>query len=318
MDIRKAVKAGEVRPTKSLGQNFLIDAYVVDRIVSAAELDKSDLVIEIGAGAGALTKRLSQQAGFVVAVEIDRHLINIIERVMSPYKNYMLVNGDILKLDIHKLLETLGAPEAPLGTQPAARSLAPALALALASAPAPAPKHPRLKIISNLPYYITTPVIMKILEGGLAPAKMVFMMQKEVADRIVAHPSTKAYGALTVSVNYYTKPRKLFSVPPHCFVPQPGVESAVLAFEPHDKVPVELLDKQNFFTVVRAAFAQRRKQLANCLIHAGLLPNGRESVRRVFEGIGMPLKVRGEELSIHEFAQLSNAICVENLRIIEN
>ena len=279
-DVRHAVKVGEIKPVKSLGQNFLMDSGVAERIVAVADLCERDLVLEIGAGAAALTRRLCRSAGHVVAVEIDRRLISFLNSKTSENKNLTIINDDILKLDILRVLKTSRLIDA----------------------------YPNLKIISNLPYCITTPIIMKILEGELKPSKMVFMMQKEVADRIVARPSTKEYGALTVSVNYYTKPSKAFNVSPHCFVPQPDVESTVLVFDPHEETPVDLTDKQFFFKVVRAAFAQRRKQLVNCLIHAGLLPNDKELAYKMFSGIGLNTKTRGEDLSIHEFARLSNAV----------
>jgi 16S rRNA (adenine1518-N6/adenine1519-N6)-dimethyltransferase len=226
-------------------------------------------------------------AGFVIAVEIDRYLISALEEKMSRYDNFMLLNADILKLDLSDLLDKVKSSQTEVSTDTKS-----------------------VKIVSNLPYYITTPIIMKFLEGDIHPAKMVFMMQREVADRIIARPSTKAYGALTVSANYYMKPVKVFNVPPHCFVPQPDVESSVLVFEPHASPPVELFDKQLFFKVVRAAFAHRRKQLTNCLTHAGLLPNDRELLGRLFGKVGLSLKARGEELDITRFACLSNEIAL--------
>jgi 16S rRNA (adenine1518-N6/adenine1519-N6)-dimethyltransferase len=286
LNVRQAVKSGRIKPVKSLGQNFLVDEGVAERIVGAADISPSDTVIEIGPGLAALTETLCRRAGYVIAVEIDRHIIPALEEKMSGYENFKLIHADILKLDLREIAEDAGF-EQTSETPDVSR---------------------RLKVVSNLPYYITTPVIMKFLEGDIRPAKMVFMMQKEVADRITARPSTKAYGALTVSANYYMKPCKAFNVSPHCFVPQPDVESSVLVFEPHDKQPVELLDRQLFFKVVRAAFAHRRKQLMNCLIHAGLLPNDRELAGRVFGASGLLLTARGEELDITHFARLCNEI----------
>jgi len=282
LDIRRAIKTGEIRPVKSLGQNFLADANVAERIVDAAGVRGEDVVIEIGPGAGALTEKLCHRAGFVVAVEIDRRLVETLEPKMALHGNFKLINGDILKLGIPDILAAAGRPATD-----------------------------GFIVISNLPYYITTPIIMGVLEGSAIPFRMVLMMQKEVADRIVARPSTKAYGALTVAVNYYAKPTKAFSVPPHCFVPQPGVDSTVLVLEPHGRPPVDLADKQFFFRVVRAAFAQRRKQLINCLIHEGLLPKDKALAGRILEGAGLSPKARGDELGITEFARLSNKIRAE-------
>ncbi|MCL2164885.1 MAG: 16S rRNA (adenine(1518)-N(6)/adenine(1519)-N(6))-dimethyltransferase RsmA [Oscillospiraceae bacterium] len=262
-----------------MGQNFLADTGVADRIIGALELSERDTVIEIGPGVAALTEKLCREAGYVLAVEIDKRLVCALQSKLSGFENFKLIQGDILKIDISDVLASAGFSPST-----------------------------EFKIVSNLPYYITTPIIMKILEGDILPVKMVFMMQKEVAERIVARPSTKAYSALTVAVNYYAKPSKAFSVSPHCFIPQPGVESVVVVFDPYGKPPVDLLDRQSFFKVVRAAFAQRRKQLMNCLIHAGLLPNDKGFAGQVFEEVGLSVTVRGEELDIGEFARLSNMI----------
>ncbi|MDR3120943.1 MAG: 16S rRNA (adenine(1518)-N(6)/adenine(1519)-N(6))-dimethyltransferase RsmA [Clostridiales bacterium] len=292
-ELRKAVKSGEIRPKRSLGQNFLTDRAVAERIVEAVGLTRADHVVEVGPGLCALTELLCESAGFVTAVEIDRHLVPKISEIMARYDNFRLIHADILKL----------APEEltfPKKADGAAGDFLPESPSAFFGG--------RAKLVSNLPYYISTPVMMRFFEEGFRVSRLVFMMQKEVADRLVALPSTKAYGALTVAANFYAKPAKLFTVPPHCFVPQPDVESAVVALETYETPPVEVRDTALFFRVVRAAFAQRRKTLENCLIHAGLLPPERARAAAILDGAGVPRGARGETLDLPAFAALANVI----------
>ena len=287
MDVRKEVKSGGIKPIRSLGQNFLVDSTIAAKIVEAAELTKQDDVIEIGPGMGALTGFLCQQARTVTAVEIDKYLIPKISELMLPYDNFRLIHADILKVSMQDVLPERFRMNDVFAVQ-AIRS--------------------GLKIISNLPYYITTPVIMRFFEEGIKPEKMVFMMQREVADRLVAKPSTKAYGALTVIVNYYAAPSRAFLVSPHCFVPQPDVDSSVVVLNVHETPPVELMDEAFFFKVVKAAFSQRRKTLINCLIHAELIAKDRKLAAELLQNVGLSENVRGEALNIFEFAKLSNEI----------
>ena len=277
MDVRGEIKKGAIRPVKSLGQNFLTDAEIAGRIVEAAELTKEDAVIEVGPGLGALTALICEKAGQVIAVEIDRHLIPRISANMAGYGNFELIHDDILKIPFDELYRRVAKPA-------------------------------RVKVLSNLPYYITTAVMMRFFEESPQPEKMVFMMQREVADRLVAKPSTKAYGSLTVLTNYYAQPHRAFYVAPHCFVPQPDVESAVVVLDVRDVPPVPVPDKAFFFGVVRAAFAQRRKTLVNCLISAGLIPKDRVFAEALFAKAGIDVLARGESLTMSEFATLTELL----------
>ena len=279
MDVRGEIKKGAVRPVKSLGQNFLTDELVAGRIVEAAELTKEDVVIEVGPGLGALTALICEKAGQVIAVEIDRHLIPRISANMAEHGNFELIHDDILKIPFDELYRRV----AQTGCK-------------------------RVKVLSNLPYYITTAVMMRFFEESPQPDKMVFMMQREVADRLVAKPSTKAYGSLTVLTNYYAQPHRAFYVAPHCFVPQPDVESAVVVLDIRDVPPVPVPDKTFFFGVVRAAFAQRRKTLVNCLISAGLIPKDRVFAEELFAKAGIDVRARGESLTMSEFATLTDLL----------
>ena len=277
--LREAVRSGEIRPRKSLGQNFLIAPSYAERIADAADIGPQDTVIEVGAGLCALTWPLCRRAGRVVAVEIDRFLVPKILQEMRGAQNFRLVHGDILKTPLESLLQ---------GEEARA-----------------------YKVVSNLPYSISSQVIMRFLEEpaeGARPSRMALMVQKEVADRLAAHPATKAYGALTVAVNFYAVPRRVFSVPPHCFVPQPGVDSTVVVLDAYSEPPARVADRRLFFAVVRAAFAQRRKTLENCLMHAGLLPQARHAAAAALEDAGVRPGARGEELSVEEFAAVANTI----------
>lgn len=265
------IKTFGLHMSKKLGQNFLIDELVVDGIVEAAAIRPGDNVLEIGPGIGTLTQGLAEAGGQVVAVELDRHLIQVLSKTLEGYENVKVVHGDILKLDISREI--------------------------------PAERY---KVVANLPYYITTPIIMRFLEDHLPAELLVTMVQKEVAQRMVAKPGGKDYGALSVAVQYYTEPEIMFIVPPSSFVPSPAVESAVIRCTVRQEPPVNV-DEKIFFRVVKAAFAQRRKTLANGLKAAGIAA---DTITAVFDEIGIDPKRRGETLSIEEFAKIANALVV--------
>ncbi len=281
-DARSIIKKLDLHPTKSLGQNFLTDEGILQKIGQAAELDSKDVVLEIGPGLGSLTAVLAEKAGCVVAVEIDKRLIPVLHSNLIGYRNVYLVNEDILKIDVQK--ELMPYMTSPDGTER------------------------KLKIVANLPYYITTPVIMKLLESGVKAECMVFMVQKEVADRMGATPGGKDYGALSVAVQYYSSPSVVMQVHPHSFVPQPEVDSSVVRLDIYKTPPVDLMDKDLFFKVVKASFGQRRKTLVNALNNAGYLGLDKEKITEFLKKTGIEQKQRGETLSIHQFAQLSNLI----------
>lgn len=263
------IKTFGLHMSKKLGQNFLVDELVVDGIVEAAAIQPGDTVLEIGPGIGTLTQGLAEAGGQVVAVELDRHLIQVLSKTLEGYQNVKIVHGDILKLDISREI--------------------------------PAERY---KVVANLPYYITTPIIMRFLEERLPAELLVTMVQKEVAQRMVAKPGGKDYGALSVAVQYYTEPEIMFIVPPASFIPAPAVESAVIRCTIRQEPPVNV-DEKMFFRIVKAAFAQRRKTLANGLKAAGIAP---DKITAVFEAVGIDPKRRGETLSLEEFARISNEL----------
>lgn len=264
-----------VRPTKSLGQNFLVDDNVLAKIAAQGDLDASDLVIEVGPGLGALTRHLAAKAGRVVAVEIDRHLLPALDEALGGLPNVRIVHADILDCDPASLAEGWTG---------------------------------RVKVVANLPYYVTTPIVMKFLEEFPACSRMVLLVQKEVADRMAARPGTKDYGSLSVAVQYFAAPRRAFSVPPSCFLPAPEVDSSVVVLDVRPEPPVALADRALFFAVVRAAFGQRRKTLHNALGSSGLVPGGRSALAGMIAEMGLPPAVRGEALGMEQFAQLANRI----------
>ncbi len=272
-----------IKPSKSLGQNFLNDFAVVQEIVYCAGLTKEDLVIEVGPGLGVMTGLLAEAAGRVLAVEIDRGLIPPLQAVCAEYPNIELLEGDILKVDIRKLAaDRIAAADGALKN---------------------------IKVVANLPYYITTPVILSFLEQKIpALRSMTFMVQKEVAQRMTAPPGGKEYGALTVATGYFSEAKIQFTVPPHCFIPQPAVDSAVITLTVRQEPPFALADQEFFFKVVRASFCQRRKMLANSLANAPYLGVSRETAVKCIEALGRDPKIRGEVLSPAEFGQLSNFI----------
>ncbi len=264
-----------VRPTKSLGQNFLVDDNVLAKIAAQGALSAADLVIEVGPGLGGLTRHLAAQAGRVVAVEIDRHLLPALAEATADLANVSVVHADILDCDIASLAGGWTGP---------------------------------VKVVANLPYYITTAIVMKFLEEFPACERLVLLVQREVADRMAAKPGTKDYGSLSVAVQYHAVPRRAFLVAPTCFLPPPEVDSAVVVLEVRRAPPVALADRRLFFSVVRAAFGQRRKTLHNALGGSGLVPGGRDALAGILAELGLPPAVRGEALSMEQFAQLANRI----------
>lgn len=262
---------------KKFGQNFLIDTHVLDKIIAAAEITKDDFVLEIGPGIGTMTQYLAQAAGKVAAVEIDKALIPILGDTLSAYDNVMIINEDVLKVDIQKLVEEEN------GGRP-------------------------VKVVANLPYYITTPIIMGLFEKHVPIESITVMVQKEVADRMQVGPGTKDYGALSLAVQYYASPYIVANVPSNCFMPRPKVGSAVIRLTTYDNPPVEVDDEKLMFRIIRASFNQRRKTLANGLKNAADLDIPKELIAESIESLGHGPSVRGEALTLEEFAALSNYI----------
>ena len=277
-DVIKQIRAESgFRFSKSLGQNFLIDDRVLDEMIAASGIDKTSNVLEIGPGFGTLTQRLCMSAGKVVSVEIDDTVIPILTENTAEFDNLKIINADIMKTDIRKLIdEEFGGGE--------------------------------VKVIANLPYYITTPIIMGLLEKELPMSALVVMIQKEVADRIAAKPSTKDYGALSVAVNFYCEPEVIVNVPPSSFIPQPKVSSSVIMLKMRKKPPVEVKDKKQYFTVVKAAFGQRRKTLPNALANSGAFPKDKQQIIEVLNSVGIDEKRRGETLTLQDFANIADKI----------
>lgn len=264
--------------SKSLGQNFLVDKNIVDHIVDGAGIGPDDLAIEIGPGMGVITSEAAQRAAKVVAVEIDKTLIPILKETLAEHDNVDVINQDILKTDINEIIETYGEGRTAKN----------------------------IKIIGNLPYYITTPIIMKILEDGVPASSITIMMQREVAERINAKPGTKDYGALSVAVQYYCDTQIVANVPKEAFMPQPKVGSTVLRLDIREDRLVELKDKDVFFQVVKAGFGQRRKTLSNSLM--GVSGITKEIVKDALEAAGIEPGRRAETLDLYEFAKLSNEV----------
>ena len=262
---------------KKYGQNFLIDTHVLDKIIGAAEIGRDDFVLEIGPGIGTMTQYLAEAAREVVAVEIDTNLIPILGDTLSAYDNVMIINEDVLKVDIQKLVEEEN------GGRP-------------------------VKVVANLPYYITTPIIMGLFEKHVPIESITVMVQKEVADRMQVGPGTKDYGALSLAVQYYASPYIVANVPPNCFMPRPKVGSAVIRLTTYDNPPVEVDDEKLMFRIIRASFNQRRKTLANGLKNAADLDIPKELIAESIESLGHGPSVRGEALTLEEFAALSNYI----------
>ena len=261
---------------KKYGQNFLIDTRVLDKIIRAAEITEEDCVLEIGPGIGTMTQCLAERAGEVVAVEIDRNLIPILEETLADYRNVTVIHGDILKIEVRELVRERG--DRPL------------------------------KVVANLPYYITTPIIMGLFEGHVPLKSITVMVQKEVAARMQASPGTKDYGALSLAVQYYAKPEIVANVPPNCFIPRPGVGSAVIRLDKYEKPPVEVKDEEKLFAVIRASFNQRRKTLANSLENEPRLSISKKRTAEILESMGLPPAVRGEALTLEQFAAFSSLL----------
>ena len=266
---------------KRFGQNFLIDEHVIGKIMDAAGLTGEECVVEIGPGIGNLTQYLAERAGRVVAVEIDRMLIPILEQTLSAYSNVTVLNQDILKTDLAQLAETYNAGRP-------------------------------LKVVANLPYYITTPILMELLESRAPVSSITVMVQKEVAQRMQAGPGSKDYGALSLAVRYYSDPSIVTNVPPGCFIPRPDVDSAVvhLAGIGQQRVPVK--DEKLLFKIIRASFNQRRKTLANGLKNSPDLPYSRDQVLGALERTGLNANVRGEALTLEQFARLADELSAED------
>ena len=262
---------------KKFGQNFLIDEHVLDKIIRAAEITKDDYVLEIGPGIGTMTQYLACAAREVTAVEIDRALIPILEDTLKEYDNVSIINEVILKVDIAALAKEKN------GGRP-------------------------IKVVANLPYYITTPIIMGLFESHVPLESITVMVQKEVADRMQVGPGTKDYGALSLAVQYYAEPYIVANVPPNCFMPRPAVGSAVIRLTRHQKPPVEVMDEKLMFRLIRASFNQRRKTLANGLKNSGELNLSKEVITAAIEKLGKGSSVRGEALDLEEFARLTNII----------
>ena len=293
---------------KKYGQNFLIDDNILSGIVSAAEVTKDDIVLEIGPGLGALTGQLCRAAGQVIAVEVDKMLIPILGETMQDYDNFTLVNEDILKVDIEALIADVVRNKM---TQTDAEK--PEENIDLDSAKdtdKSVSEIPKIKVVANLPYYITTPIIMELLEKKSCIKSITVMVQKEVAERMQEEPGSKSYGALSLAVQYYSKPEYMMTVTRNCFLPRPDVDSAVIRldiYEP-DKRPVKAADPSKLFAIIRAAFNQRRKTLANSIANAQALSYTREQVADALREMNLSETVRGEALTLEEFARLSDIL----------
>lgn len=262
---------------KRFGQNFLIDANILSKIVDGAEVGPDDCVLEIGPGIGTMTQYLCERARKVIAVEIDKALIPVLADTLSSYSNVTVINEDILKVDINKIAEEYndGKP---------------------------------IKVVANLPYYITTPIIMGLFESQVPLDSITIMIQKEVADRMQVGPGTKDYGALSLAVQYYSEPQVLAYVSPECFIPKPNVGSAVIKLKKYADLPVKVKDEALLFKIIRASFNQRRKTLANGLGNAPELPFGRDKVQSTLEELGWDVNIRGEKLTLEEFGLLADKL----------
>ena len=262
-------KRFDIKMSKKLGQNFLIKRGIVDEIVHAAELTPGEPVLEVGPGIGTLTQGLAQSGADVTAIELDRRLLEVLDTTLASYDNVRIVHGDVLKLDVATIMN-----------------------------------HKPFKVVANLPYYITTPIIMSLLESKLPIERLVVMVQKQVALRMVAKPGTKDYGALSVAVQYYTEPDIVLDVPPKSFLPAPAVTSSVIRCVLHDKPPVDVIDEKLFFRVVKAGFAQRRKTFSNTMKTTGL---SRDRIEELLAKANIDGQRRGETFTLQEFADVANA-----------
>jgi len=278
-ETRYIMKKYNIKANKSLGQNFLISEEVLDAIVGSAEIEKDDLVIEIGPGLGTLTKMLLEKAKKVICIEIDSRMINILNDRFSLYKNFEIINKDVLKVDLNSIISTEKEKN----------------------------NIKNVKIVANLPYYITTPIIMKLLEENLEIESITVMIQKEVADRLIAIPGSKDTGAITYSVYYYCESKKILEVPNYSFIPEPEVTSEVIKLNIRNEKPIEVNDVKTMFKVIKNAFMQRRKTLLNCLTNTNIFKNKEEGTK-ILEELSLNINARAEELTLEQFALISNRI----------
>jgi len=261
---------------KRFGQNFLIDTNIIEKIIDGAHINKEDTILEIGPGIGSMTQLLAEAAGKVIAVEIDKKLIPVLEDTLGAYENIRLINEDILKLNLNQVMEEEGVKS--------------------------------LKVVANLPYYITTPIIMGLLERDLPIESITVMIQKEVAERMNAEPGTKAYGSLTLAVNYYSETDIVTLVPPGCFIPKPKVGSAVIKLTKRKTCAVNPADEKLMFQLIKGAFAQRRKTFINSLMNSQQMAYEKEEVLSTMEAMGLDIRIRGERLSLEQFADMTNRL----------
>ena len=282
----EVIQKNEFAFQKRFGQNFLVDARVLDKIIQSAGVTKEDCVLEVGPGIGTMTQALSEATRQVVAVEIDDHLIPILQETLKECPNVKVIHGDILKTDVKAIADEYneGCP---------------------------------LHVIANLPYYITTPIIMGLFESGVPLKSITIMVQKEVADRMKAEPGTKDYGALSLAVQYYAEPYLVANVPPNCFIPRPNVGSAVIRLTRHEQSPVQVADEKLMFRLIRAAFNQRRKTLANSLNNSPELFFPKEQIQEAIAALDVSPSVRGEALSLEQFAQLANLLSKKRVQVSE-
>lgn len=271
----RIIQQNEFRFQKRFGQNFLIDANVLNRIITSSEITKEDCVLEIGPGIGTMTQALAEAAGHVVTVEIDDNLIPILTSTLKDYENVTILHNDVLKLDLNEVIDTYNAGKP-------------------------------VKVVANLPYYITTPIIMGLFESLAPILSITVMVQKEVADRMKAGPGSKDYGALSLAVQYYAEPEIVQQVPPNCFIPRPNVGSAVIRLKRYPEPPVNMQDEEFMFQLIRAAFGQRRKTLLNSLSHGAGLQ--KDAILRALDKMSLPATVRGEALTLEQFARLSDLL----------
>lgn len=278
VDPRKTIEIiqrNEFSFKKNFGQNFLIDERVLSRIIEAVDITKDDHVLEIGPGIGTMTEALSEAAGKVTAVEIDSRLIPILRENLAACDNIELINADVLETDIGAIAEDGGVP---------------------------------LKVVANLPYYITTPIVMGLLEQDIPVKSITVMVQKEVAERMCSGPGTKDYGALSLAVQYYTRPEMVANVPPNCFMPRPNVGSAVIRLDRYEEPPVRVGDPAKMFRIIKAAFGQRRKTLVNALSHSGESGCTKESITEALRAMDLSETIRGEALTLEQFAELTDRL----------
>lgn len=273
----EVIKKYEFCFQKKFGQNFLIDGHVLDKIIAGAGVTREDMVLEIGPGIGTMTQYLAEAAGAVIAVEIDRNLIPILEETLADYDNVTVIQADVLSLDLNRLVQEKN------GGRP-------------------------IKVVANLPYYITTPIIMALFEQHVPIANITVMVQKEVASRMKAGPGTKDYGALSLAVQYYAEPYIVANVPCNCFMPRPNVDSAVIRLTKYDHPPVAVKDEALLFKLIRASFNQRRKTLVNGLKNSAELSFTKEEITEAIEAAGLPPAVRGEALTLEQFARLADLL----------